>query len=131
MMSLKRFKNKNYKEKIRQYFLDWADNPTQFRIKKVIELYMEQGNKKALLQLCSDWYFVESFINTSVGETSASLLLGSKIRGLMDFCKEFKHTSEYGKAEQFLSQIDAHSDILDQCPSYAQQIAYEIGVMEI
>jgi hypothetical protein len=129
-MSLERFKNKNYKEKIRKYLLDWADNPTQYRINKVIELYMEQGDKKALLQLCSDWYFVESFINTSVGETSASLLLESKIRRVMDFCKEFKNASEYVKAEQFLSRISSHSDILDQCPSYAQQIAFELGLME-
>ena len=130
-MCLEQFKNKNYKERSRRYLLNWADNPTQFRIKKTIKLLMGQGDKMALLKLCSDWFFVESFIETSVGDTSASLLLESRIRELMDFCKELKNTSEYGIAGQFLSRIAANADILDQCPRYAQQIAYEIGVMEV
>lgn len=130
-MCIERYKNKNYKEKCRRYILNWTDNPTQKRISDTIKLYKKKGDKKALLQLCSFWFFVESFIETSVEETSASLLLESQIRELLDFCKELKHCPEYGQAEQFLLRIAAHSDILDQCPSYAQQIAYEIGVIEV
>jgi hypothetical protein len=92
---------------------------------------MEKGDKKALLQLCINWCFVESFINTCLGETSPSLLLESEIRRIMNFCKELKNTLEYGKAEEFLSLIMSHADILDQYPDYAKQIAYEIGVMEV